>query len=90
MTDFASDFAAAFLNPADELEVIDEHYDELPREAAITADPAKKAKGLRRGLIKAANLQDMLLEKYSSIQNHPLTAIALLTQRRLLPGYSIK
>jgi hypothetical protein len=61
MTDFASDFAAAFLNPTDELEVVEEHYDEAQQEAG--ADPAKKARSLRRGLIKAANLQDMLLEK---------------------------
>ncbi|KAK0614262.1 integral peroxisomal membrane peroxin-domain-containing protein [Immersiella caudata] len=61
MTDFASDFAAAFLNPTDELEVVEEHYDETRQEGSV--DPAKKARSLRRGLIKAANLQDMLLEK---------------------------
>lgn len=61
MTDFASDFAAAFLNPPEELEVIEEHYDDFQQE--VGADSAKKARSLRRGLIKAANLQDMLLEK---------------------------
>lgn len=61
MTDFASDFAATFFNPTDELEVIEEHYDDVRQDAG--ADSAKKGRGLRRGLIKAANLQDMLLEK---------------------------
>jgi len=61
MTDFANDFAAAFFNHSDDLVVVEDQEDEIRQEPG--ADPAKKARSLRRGLIKAANLQDMLLEK---------------------------
>ncbi len=45
-------------------EVEEEHEDEVQNEP--DADPVKKARSLRRGLIKAAGIQDMLLEKYPS------------------------
>ena len=66
MTDFASDFAAAFLSNPDETTSNDrdgrsERDDDLTTD--LSADPAKKARRLRRGLVKAAGLQDMLLEK---------------------------
>ncbi|KAK1750613.1 integral peroxisomal membrane peroxin-domain-containing protein [Echria macrotheca] len=79
MTDFASDFAAAFLNAPDAPDAPDPHDDPVPvitanyhdedtrsetsGGAAAAGDPAKKARSLRRGLVKAANIQDMLLEK---------------------------
>jgi len=62
MTDFASDFAAAFLSNPDEIITVADQDDEVRSDAG--GDATKKSRSLRRGLIKAANLQDMLLEKY--------------------------
>ncbi|KAK0719562.1 integral peroxisomal membrane peroxin-domain-containing protein [Lasiosphaeris hirsuta] len=57
------DLASAFLGTVVEsaLREGDDRDDELHHEPG--ADPAQKARSLRRGLIKAASLQDMLLEK---------------------------
>lgn len=70
MTDFASDFAAAWLTNADEATPDDRDRDYRPQPtrdhdapAESPADAAKKARSLRRGIVKAASLQDMLLEK---------------------------
>lgn len=68
MTDFASDFAAAFLNSPERDDAVPEYQDDDLRSDAGSVvgggtDPATKARSLRRGLVKAANIQDMLLEK---------------------------
>ncbi|KAK1836326.1 integral peroxisomal membrane peroxin-domain-containing protein [Podospora conica] len=65
MTDFASDFVAFLSNP-DEAAAPAADRDDRPdhdRPAPSPADPAKQARSLRRGIVKAASLQDMLLEK---------------------------
>lgn len=61
MTDFTSDLAATFLNNPDEVIAAEGQDGDVRPEAC--ADPAKEGRSLRRGLIKAANLQDMLLER---------------------------
>ena len=60
------DFADSYIATAAAAEAeADERENELSQQAA--AGPAKKRRSLRRGLIEAANLQDMLLEKYGDI-----------------------
>lgn len=63
MADFANDLAAVFFNSNEELEVIEEHEDDRQNDETVPEPTAKKPRSLRRGLVKAAGIQDMLLEK---------------------------
>ena len=59
------EYASGFLNAIDETTgpEINDREDDGQQEADITADPAKRRKGLRSGIFRAANIQDKLLEK---------------------------
>lgn len=59
------EYASSFLNAIDETTIpeANDREDEGQREAETNADPAKRRKGLRGGIFRAANIQDKLLEK---------------------------
>lgn len=56
------DLAAAFLGPGDDASIQEE--DDGQQEQGSGTDSTTTARTLRRGILKAANLQDKLLEKY--------------------------
>lgn len=61
------EFASGFLNVIEEdaASGMEDHEDEVQRDAADTAEPdsSKKRRSLRNGIFRAANIQDKLLEK---------------------------
>jgi hypothetical protein len=59
------EYASSFLNAIDEAAgpEINDGEDEGQHEAETNPDPAKRRKGLRSGIFRAANIQDKLLEK---------------------------
>ena len=56
------DLTAAFLGPGDDASIQEE--DEGQQGSGSGTDSTTTARTLRRGILKAANLQDKLLEKY--------------------------
>jgi hypothetical protein len=59
------EYASSFLNAIDEAASpeVNDREDEGLQEAEANPDPAKRRKGLRDGIFRAANIQDKLLEK---------------------------
>lgn len=59
------EYASSFLNAIDETTApeVNDGEDEGPQEQEAITDPAKRRKGLRSGIFRAANIQDKLLEK---------------------------